>query len=521
MAKAFSISLILFLSSCASIDSVQNQIYTGMSKESFCDKTIGVILTQDPCYAHINYLYKVPNSFYQYNKEVDTEILGVAGKYFVFKNVKYKVSYPEFPPKNGGQLLKQTTDFNLASSIARTGAIATVTNSKQPSQSIREERLAAEKEKSIKYCMNQYSSNQYLYDQCIYNIRDELSAEERHQAYAKFEINKKSKEEEEEVAAQQKKIDQRIKDKERELAKKEKELEEKEKSLNEDEAFAEEAAEIIETVQAFLYSLGYAPGEEGIFDFRTQTAIKAFQTDQGIKPVDGEISEALFIRLQSAYSKKQKTLDFNDYDVTGTGSGYLVDDIGHIVTNHHVIEECSIITIGKNNLADAVRSDPANDIAIIKAENTDGYQPLSFARNDPALGQRIFVSGFPLNQILENLNFTSGTVSVEVGLFQNINQFQFTAPIQPGNSGGPIFNENGGVVGMSVASASNQKFEELVDTLVQNINFGIRQSSVRSLLDQERISYETGNPNWFKGEESVAEQAKSGTFLIKCWNPIN
>ena len=144
---------------------------------------------------------------------------------------------------------------------------------------------------------------------------------------------------------------------------------------------------------------------------------------------------------------------------------------------------------------------------------------MSFANQDPALGQRIFVSGFPLNEILENLNFTSGTVSSEVGLLQNINQFQFTAPIQPGNSGGPILNEYGGVVGMSVASVSNKKFEELMDTLVQNINFGIRQSSIQSLLEQENIKYEKGNPKWFASEEAVAKEAKSGTILIKCWAP--
>jgi S1-C subfamily serine protease len=237
-----------------------------------------------------------------------------------------------------------------------------------------------------------------------------------------------------------------------------------------------------------------------------------------MKPIDGEISEALLIKLQSSFSKKQNTLDLKNYSVVGTGSGYLVDKNGHIVTNEHVVNGCSVITTGKNNTAELLRADATNDIAIIKTTDTEKYRPMSFADKDPALGQRIFVSGFPLNQILENLNFTSGTVSSEVGLMQNINQFQFTAPIQPGNSGGPILNEYGGVIGMSVATVSNKKFEEMVDTLVQNINFGIRQSSIQSLLDQESIKYETGNPKWFKNEESVAEEAKAGTVLIKCWN---
>ena len=87
-----------------------------------------------------------------------------------------------------------------------------------------------------------------------------------------------------------------------------------------------------------MYALGYAPGDEGIYDFRTQTAIKAYQKDIGMKPIDGELSEELFINLQSSYSQKQKELDFSNYSVIGTGSGFLVDKKGHLVTNAHVIE---------------------------------------------------------------------------------------------------------------------------------------------------------------------------------------
>ena len=290
------------------------------------------------------------------------------------------------------------------------------------------------------------------------------------------------------------------------------------KEKEEQEQRRKDQKEIVSTVQAFLDALGYSPGNEGEYDFRTKTAIKAYQNDSDIRPVNGEISEELLVKLQSSFSKKQNTLDFKNYSVAGTGSGYLVDKNGHVVTNEHVVNGCSVITTGKNNTAELLRADASNDIAIIKTSDTEKYRPMSFADKDPALGQRIFVSGFPLNQILENLNFTSGTVSSEVGLMQNINQFQFTAPIQPGNSGGPILNEYGGIIGMSVATVSNKKFEEMLDTLVQNINFGIRQSSIQSLLDQEGINYKKGNPNWFENEEKVAKEAKSGTVLIKCWS---
>lgn len=366
----------------------------------------------------------------------------------------------------------------------------------KPNQSIRERRLAEEKKNEQK------ADKKYKKDD-DFQTQDKLDIDE-----------KKIIEEREKLRKEQLEIiEENRKQKERERI-----AEKNRKDKEEEERIRKNEKEIISTVQGFLFALGYSPGVEGEYDFRTQTAIKAYQNDTSMRPVDGQISEDLIIRLQSSLSKKQNTIDFQNYSVIGTGSGYLIDKNGHVVTNEHVVNGCSIITTGKNNPAELLRADSRNDIAIIKTSDTEKYQPMGFAGKDPSLGQRIFVSGFPLNQILENLNFTSGTVSSEVGLMQNINQFQFTAPIQPGNSGGPILNEYGGVVGMSVATVSNKKFEEMVDTLVQNINFGIRQSSIQSLLDQEGIKYKKGNPNWLKNEESVAEEAKSGTVLIKCWN---
>lgn len=489
MYKKLFISFLFLVTSCASIDTVQNQFYTGMSKDSVCDTTLGVRLTQDPCYAHINYLYKVPNSYYQYNKEMKTEVLGVAGTYFVFKDVKYQVRYPEFPPKNGGTLIIKTTNFNSAMSIARTGSIV-------QRQSVRERRIAEEKNNEQFENNPSKEDDNFLTKEQLIKERDELRKEQLEI------IEEKRKQRERET-------DQQEKDKAAEQIRKKKE----EEALR-----RKEQKDIVLAVQDFLSALGYSPGTKGEYDFRTQTAIKAFQIDSNMNPVDGEISQELIIKLQRSFRKKQDSIDFKNYAVSGTGSGFLIDKSGHVVTNEHVIKDCSIITTGKNNVAELLRADATNDIAIIKTSDIEKYRPMSLANKNPVLGQSIFVSGFPLNQILENLNFTSGTVSSEVGLMQNINQFQFTAPIQPGNSGGPILNEYGGVVGMSVATVSNKKFEEMVDTLVQNINFGIRQSSIQSLLDQEQIDYEKGNANWFKNEESVAEEAKSGTVLIKCWN---
>ena len=57
---------------------------------------------------------------------------------------------------------------------------------------------------------------------------------------------------------------------------------------------------------------------------------------------------------------------------------------------------------------------------------------------NPKLGQSIFTGGYPYNEVLDNFNFTAGNVSGLRGTQSNISQFQFTAPVQPGSSGGPI-----------------------------------------------------------------------------------
>ena len=273
---------------------------------------------------------------------------------------------------------------------------------------------------------------------------------------------------------------------------------------------------IVKNTQSLLSSLGYSPETDGTYGVKTITAIKAFQRDNEIDPIDGEITEDLLLNLQTALKNAKEDFDIGKYIPFGSGSGFLANKDGFIVTNAHVIDECELVTVDNDVKAQVVKVDRVNDIAILKGEGLK-KEPLALSQNDPELGDRVFPSGFPINSLLENLNFTSGNVSSEAGLFQNTNQFQFTAPIQPGNSGGPIFNEYGGVIGITVASASIEELEQELDTLLQNINFGIRKSSVQRLLDQVDADYDEGNPFWFANEKRVAEVAKKGSVLIKCW----
>ena len=275
---------------------------------------------------------------------------------------------------------------------------------------------------------------------------------------------------------------------------------------------------LVITAKKILFNLGYEVDElDNTFNLKAKSALIAFQKDFKLKPVSDEPTEELLVELQRAFRNSPNPIDLSNYELIGSGSGFMVDNEGHVVTNVHVIDECSLITVGKRIPANLEKADRANDVAILKINYIENTSPLSIAKNDAELGEEVFVAGFPINMLMENLNFTSGSISSEVGFGQNINQFQFTAPIQPGNSGGPIFNSYGGVVGIAVSSASTKELEELVGSNIQNINFGIKASTFKSLLDQTDINFEEGNPNWFSSQKNVASSAKSGTVLIQCW----
>ena len=162
--------------------------------------------------------------------------------------------------------------------------------------------------------------------------------------------------------------------------------------------------------------------------------------------------------------------------------------------------------------------DQVNDIAILRSERESDY----YLRLDvnPQLGQSIYTGGFPYNDVLDNFNFTAGNVSGLRGTQSNISQFQFTAPVQPGSSGGPVLNDKGGVVGVTV-SGLGANFAEVRKTLPQNIAFGIKVGVVKDILSEAGISFVEGRDSWFVSpQEKIARTAKNSSVLIKCHSNI-
>ena len=136
----------------------------------------------------------------------------------------------------------------------------------------------------------------------------------------------------------------------------------------------------------------------------------------------------------------------------GSGSGFLISDQGHVLTNQHVVGGSKYVKLkwddGTEGLGEVVRVDTRRDVALIKAE-AKGRAPLSLLRERPSLGSGVFAIGSPLGEKYQN-SLTKGVVS-GFRTFEGLTYIQSDVAINHGNSGGPLVNEQGAVVGISVS----------------------------------------------------------------------
>jgi S1-C subfamily serine protease len=202
-----------------------------------------------------------------------------------------------------------------------------------------------------------------------------------------------------------------------------------------------------------------------------------------------------------------------------SGSGFAVSSSGYVITNHHVIEGCQKVKIhhdGKTIPSIVVTFDPKNDLALLKGDfRPSTVLPLSTQR--PELLQDIYVAGFPFgHQVSTGVKVTKGIISSLTGIGNNFSNIQIDAAIQPGNSGGPILDDKGNVVGVAVARLDKVKTLKTLGALPENTNFGIKTSVVRSILESKNIS--SREPRTASiSKTKLAKMISDGTYYLSCW----
>ena len=205
---------------------------------------------------------------------------------------------------------------------------------------------------------------------------------------------------------------------------------------------------------------------------------------------------------------------------TSSGSGFIINSEGYILTNNHVVEDCSAIKVqngAQTGVAAKIASDAKNDLAILKAPIRDA-KPLFFRDGSRIRrADTVLAIGFPYNGLLSTEpNVAIGAVSALAGIGDDTRFLQISAPIQPGNSGGPLLDTSGNVVGVIVATMNALTVLKVTGSVPQNVNFAIKSDIARVFLETKGIVFSSVASKEKLDMADVGEKGSRAAALVIC-----
>ena len=225
----------------------------------------------------------------------------------------------------------------------------------------------------------------------------------------------------------------------------------------------------------------------------------------------GSNEETFLMKMYPPLQNKDKK---SSISVLSSGSGFVVSSNGLIATNAHVIENAKSISVKfKTDIGTMVYNakvelvDNRNDVAILKIDDVKftaiNVIPYSLIEKSE-IGEKVFTIGYPLNDIMgSNYKLTDGLISSNTGIGDDLRYYQISVPIQPGNSGGPLFNNEGTIVGLTSAKLNSKT----VGTNVENVNYAIKIQYLNNILNMIPSYKLLVSDSSLKGKE-LKEQVK-------------
>jgi S1-C subfamily serine protease len=210
--------------------------------------------------------------------------------------------------------------------------------------------------------------------------------------------------------------------------------------------------------------------------------------------------------------------------VSVSGSGFVISKNAHIVTNNHVVTDC-VGDIHGNLAGQApvklrvVSADEENDLALLQGTKKFKEKDIATIRASAVnSGNQVVAIGYPLHGLLtSDLTVTTGIISSLAGLHNDTRFLQISAPVQPGNSGGPLHDNSGNIVGVVSAKLDALRMVKATGDIPQNINFAIKTGALRDFLDNSAVPYQTAEPGSSEMKTAdIASTARTYTMLISC-----
>ena len=203
-----------------------------------------------------------------------------------------------------------------------------------------------------------------------------------------------------------------------------------------------------------------------------------------------------------------------------SGTGFFVNAGGQLITAAHVVHDCAVIEVreGDKSIPATVTATSALlDMAVLDTHTGSEYfLPL---RRDGRLelGENVANIGFPLQTLMTDApTVTRGGLSSRAGLSGSLGQFQFSAPIQPGASGGPVIGTRGDVVGVAVGTLNAPELLKQ-GVLPQNVNFALEAQYVQKFLQNKGVPFTAGPADPHAAPEVPIDSVLPAVVGVRCY----
>jgi S1-C subfamily serine protease len=205
---------------------------------------------------------------------------------------------------------------------------------------------------------------------------------------------------------------------------------------------------------------------------------------------------------------------------TSSGSGVLIGPHGEVLTVAHVVKKCRTITaqlpLQAAASATIVAIDTQNDLALLNTKVQNKEFASLRVGNLAKPGESIVVAGYPLPGILSSeINITTGVVSSDAGLLDDVRYYQISAPVQPGNSGGPLFDISGNILGL-VAAKLDFRVAGIIGALPENVNFAVKSDMAAIFLNSVGAKFRSISAATHQNGSTVSELSRKVTVHVVC-----
>ncbi len=206
---------------------------------------------------------------------------------------------------------------------------------------------------------------------------------------------------------------------------------------------------------------------------------------------------------------------------SASGTGFIISSDGYIISSLHVVQKAKKISVrlknGKVLNATIVRTDPNNDLVVLKVNETNLKAASIISSSSIQRGEKVYTIGFPQFFIQgTEPKLTDGIISSLTGIKDEPSSFQITNPIQPGNSGGPLFTEDGLIIGVVNSTLSAVAVLKATGSLPQNVNFATKSNYLIELLNTiDKAKFRTAQRvKSFKKLTSVISEIEESLVFI-------